>query len=82
MTMSSWFRNLLTTVLGRRDTSATQPRLGWNGRPCVGATEDADPNKPATDYSTLIVIRPRNSSARGGADTLVPISKQAKHFVA
>jgi hypothetical protein len=59
----------LTTILARltrRRPSAPLPRVGWNGRPWVGATEDKlspDPKPPATDYSTLIVFLPGDGSA-------------------
>jgi hypothetical protein len=64
MTIRSWLRNLLTTVLARltrRDTSGALPQLGWNGRPLVGAPEGGlspDGPAPAPDYSTLILSVP------------------------
>jgi hypothetical protein len=68
MTIGSWLRNLLTTVLARltrRDTSGARPQVGWNGRPLAGATEGGlspDWPAPAPDYSTLTLFVPPDAS--------------------
>jgi hypothetical protein len=56
--MLRWFKAILAR-LARRGPSGPPPRLGWNGRPRVEATEgrlSPGQRNPDADYCTFVVF--------------------------